>query len=60
MIEFHEWDGESYCVEEGCPNPAIAERLVGVVDHDVDGDGFCWLVELVCGDHADDQEGGAL
>lgn len=52
-MTFREWDGESYCVEDGCPNPAIAERLVGVVDHNIDGDGFCWVVELVCGDHAD-------
>lgn len=42
------------CVEEGCRALASRQRLCGIVPTDMDEDGFAWLVELVCEEHADE------
>lgn len=40
-----DWDGESYCIIDGCHEPATHERLVGMA-------GDAEVVELVCCEHA--------
>jgi hypothetical protein len=38
------WDGSSYCIEDGCTQPATHERLTGMA-------GDVLVVELVCAEH---------
>lgn len=43
-----DWDLESFCVVEGCRNPATHARLVGMADEES-------VVELVCCGHAQEK-----
>ena len=45
MVGPIDWDGTVYCIEPGCGQPAIHERLVGMM-------GETPVVELVCCQHA--------
>lgn len=40
-----DWDAESYCVEDGCPNPATHNRLDSMA-------GELPVYEMVCCEHA--------
>lgn len=40
-----EWDGESYCVREGCQSPATVEQPFAMLEADA-------VTEWVCQDHA--------
>ncbi len=40
----HDWDGETYCVIDGCPNQASHEQLIAMCDDS-------YVVEYVCCQH---------
>jgi hypothetical protein len=44
-MDDHEWDGESYCCEDGCDGEAQHRRLVGYVAGDE-------VFEMYCCDHS--------
>lgn len=45
MIEPADWNGESYCMEDDCLNPATHSRLFGMIGEDL-------ITEMVCCEHA--------
>jgi hypothetical protein len=47
----HHDDGSSLCIVDGCAEPALYERITGIIDVAVDEDGVCEVVEKVCAFH---------